>query len=154
MALAVPAGQGRYVPQPSRTFLGACVDELLEQREHPWDPARLHRESVEQRLTAFEQTLNAMQRQLTEALARAAAVAKPRSLSPAKHNIQQVLEAMPPEDLGSRQTKAIVAAVQAEIDAKYGGVGRSPSTIKLVLAGFRPSRRRQSPRCPRTNADH
>jgi hypothetical protein len=41
-----------YAPQPTsgRTFLGACVDEALEQREHPWDTARLHREWVVQKL--------------------------------------------------------------------------------------------------------
>jgi hypothetical protein len=40
-----------------RTFLGACVDEALEQREHPSDPVRLLREWVEQELKAIRQAL-------------------------------------------------------------------------------------------------
>jgi len=42
-----------------RTFLGACVDEAREQREHPWDPARLYREWVEQKLNAIQELVSA-----------------------------------------------------------------------------------------------
>jgi hypothetical protein len=37
------------------------VDEAREQREHPWDPARLDREWVAQKLEWVEQKLNAIQ---------------------------------------------------------------------------------------------
>jgi len=42
-----------------RTFLGACVDEAREQGEHPWDPARLYREWVEQKLNAIQELVSA-----------------------------------------------------------------------------------------------
>ena len=58
-----------------RTFLGACVDEAREQREHPWDPARLYREWVEQKL-------NAIQQELADMRARSKTPTKPRSLGP------------------------------------------------------------------------
>jgi hypothetical protein len=76
MALAVPTRQ----PVPplrtqARTFLGACVDEALEQRENPWDSARLHRECVEQRLSAIEEKLAGIKTS-------AAAMTRPKSLPP------------------------------------------------------------------------
>jgi hypothetical protein len=50
-----------YARQP-RTFLAACVDEAREQREDPWDPARLHREWVEQKLNAIQELVEARAR--------------------------------------------------------------------------------------------
>jgi hypothetical protein len=88
-------------------------------------------------LQRIEQGLNTLLAR-TEALA----APKPRSLSPAKHNILQVLEAMPPGDLDTRQKQVLIQKVSAEINAKYGGVGHSPSTIQPVLIDFLQSRRR------------
>jgi hypothetical protein len=122
------------LPAPGRTFLAACVDEA---REDPWDAARLHRELVEQELKAIRQAL-------VETSGCARAASKPRSL--AKRNILQVLEAMPPGDLGSLQKEVLIEKVTAEIDAKYDGVGRARSTIQPVLGNFLKSRLlRQAP---------
>jgi hypothetical protein len=106
------------------------VDEALERRANPWDPARLHREWVVEELSAIRQQLAALS-------ARSKATTKPRSLTPALRNIVQILEGMPPGDLDTLQNKEIVARVMAEINAKHGGVGRAPSTIKEGLAYFR-----------------
>jgi hypothetical protein len=52
-----PYGVPRPYAWPQPTFLGACVDEAREQREHPWDAVRLLREWVEQELKAIRQAL-------------------------------------------------------------------------------------------------
>src|SRR6516225_12150208 len=95
MALAAPTRiadlpvPSLRIPQPTsgRTFLATCVDEAIERRAHPWDSARLHREWVEQKLNAIEQRLAGTR-------ARSKAAPKPRSLSSARRNIQQVMEAL------------------------------------------------------------
>jgi hypothetical protein len=114
------------------------VDEARERREHPWDPARLHREWV-------EQELNAIQQELAKALAGSKAATKPRSS--AKRNIERVLKAMPPEDLDSLQIEVLVETVKDKIVAEYNGVGRARSTIHPLVVDFlqsRLSRRRQA----------
>jgi hypothetical protein len=116
------------------------VDEALERREDPWNPARLRHEWVEQQL-------NDIQQKLAGILAVASAAPKRRSLSLAKRNIWQVLEAMPPEDLDSLQKEVLIGKVQDKIVAEYDGVGRARSLIQPMLKKFlqsRLSRRRQT----------
>ena len=126
MALAAPTRiadlpvPSLRIPQPTsgRTFLATCVDEACEQREDPWNTARLQREWVEQKLNAIEQRLAGTR-------ARSKAAPKPRSLSSARRNIQQVMEALPPEDLGSLQKEVLIGKIQDKIDAEYDGIGRA-----------------------------
>jgi hypothetical protein len=99
--------------------------------------ARRYRKRVEQKLDAIQQ-------KLAEPPNRARA--SPRSLTPAQHNVVQVLKSMPPGELVSLQVREIVRRAQVEIDAKYGGVGRSRSTIMdgrtYLQTGKWPPRRR------------
>jgi len=118
MTLAVPTRQDRYVPplwthtsRPSRTFLGACVDELLEQREHPWDPARLHREWVEQKL-------NAIQQELADMRARSKTPTKPRSLGPKVRMLVDTLVDLFPHTRGDPGYSLSEVAVEDMIIAR------------------------------------
>jgi hypothetical protein len=95
--------------------------------------ARLRREGVEQELNAIRQEMAGIRAEVSPA-------PKPRSLSPAKRNILRVLEAMPPEDLDSRQIEVLVEMVEDRIVADYGGVGRSRSTIHPLVVDFLQSR--------------
>jgi hypothetical protein len=120
------------------------VDEALERRENPWDPARLHRESVEQKLSAFEQKLAAIQQQLTEALARSAAVTRP--LQPIEHDLAQILADMPRDDL-SLPEKILADKVRARLRAakKVDKFGRHAlrHARAYFLHGELPPRRRR-----------
>jgi hypothetical protein len=136
MALSVPTR--RPVPplrtqQPARTFLGACVDEALEQRENPWDPARFHREWVEQKLN-----------ELAEALVRSEVSTRP--LQPIEHRLVQILVDMPRGDLLSLPEKVIEATVKTRLrtehkDDKFGGTALW-NARNYVLYGELPRRRR------------
>jgi hypothetical protein len=103
------------------------------------DANAAHRKRVEQDLNVIKQELARMRAATSVAM-------RPRSLSPAKRNILQVMEAMPPEELDSRQTEVLIEKVQAEIDAKYRGVGRARSTIQPMLKDFLQSRLSRRPR--------
>jgi hypothetical protein len=69
------------------------VDEAREQRERPWDPARLDREWMKQELSAIRQELADMR-------ARSKAPTKPRSLGPKVRILVDTLVALFPHTHG------------------------------------------------------
>jgi hypothetical protein len=103
------------------------VDELLEQREHPWNPARLHREWVEQKLTAAEQKLDAIQQQLTEALARS--VTRPWVPSGKKTKVRILVDTL--DDL-FRGTRGVPPVSLSEVAVEDMLIDR----LKVTEPGF------------------
>jgi hypothetical protein len=142
MALAVPTGIAALpIPpprtQPGRTFLATCVDEACEQREDPWNTARLQREWVEQKLNAIEQ-------KLTEVSARSEAATRP--LQPIEHRLVQIMVDMPRDDL-SLPGKVLATKVKARLRTahKEDKFGRHAlrHARNYVLYGELPPRRRR-----------
>jgi hypothetical protein len=113
----------RTQPIP-RTFLGACVDEALERRANPWDPARLHREWVVEELGAIRQQLTAL---------RARSKASTRPLQPAERRLVAVL--MDLGDIGSLTQKEIARKVRPKLKPEHRKFGRS--TLSIALDYFR-----------------
>ena len=162
MAILVPVTDANYVQRrlkwdkPESGYSEQRKRELAEmddaQREPlsgdyvtgrllPQEPLADTAHLLVERLQATEQELQAKEEELADL--RAKTPTKRRS-GPHKHNILQVLEAMPIEDLDSLTREALIEKVQAKIDAECGGVGRARSTIQPILADFLESRRRQA----------
>jgi hypothetical protein len=115
------------------------VDEAREQREHPWDPARLHRESVEQKLNAIQQELAGM-----KGATGAMATTRPKSLPPLPPAVGLavaiLIDLFPPRgDPGLLPGKKILRMVNASPRLKTERDGRplSMSVINEALAYIR-----------------
>jgi hypothetical protein len=137
MALAAPTGiAGLPIPPPRTqptTFLAAAVDEAREQRENPWNTARLLREWVEQELSAM--------RELVEARTRSKAVAKPRSLGPKVRLLVAVLvDLFPPRGIPGDELdeKDIAAAIRTRLKVTHPAFtfGRTSLRKALKYVGY------------------
>jgi hypothetical protein len=139
----IPPRFGSKRIQPTRTFLGACVDEALERRENPWDPARLFQEWVVQTLKWVVQTLTAIQQEQAEARARSEASRRP--LQPIEHRLVQILVDMPRGDL-SLPEKVLEAAVKNKLRTEHKQFEFGRHALRhardYVLFGELPRRRR------------
>jgi hypothetical protein len=124
-------GSGTRFASPSEQHVFELV-ERIQAKVRAWSKytkARLRRERAEQ----------AMRERVEQAILQKLPT-RPRSLSPARRNIEQVLKAMSPEDLDSLQGEVLIGKVQDKIDAEYDGVGRSRSRIQPMLKEFLQSR--------------